>query len=879
MAKASFIFLEPSCDIHLVLDPNFKRGGVSLNDVELKVFRGEFNAVDDNYSISQVNSDLHFDFFPINQTHINFDPVTRIITPQSYGTILMQVRYEDPADPTEYIYTLARIQVHDKLNGWWFGNKSLSVFWDPDMDHSQLSIFALMDSANADKRSIVDISGHGYVELSSDDEFTVKVSNTYRGRVSGVIFGTANITGVLLGGDTETVPVTCVDFADLTPVKRLDRTHVFNAAGKVEEKLNIVILAEGFRDNPDDRALYRKAVTPMIDAMFTTERHAPFNILKDKFNFWKAYTESPENGLTVGVPVNIDGDTIPGDVDPASSCAADSYTLEELNQKVGYPTNADTTKSIVQLKSNWSTAGSAPKLAGYVDAKACNNVIEAWKKQKIHGIPQARDTYWCFMQGARWGERSSEFQAKADIVAPNLAEADTHADNTRFAEWVHKWYKPKEPPSGPEFDPRRFAPELGANNRTAPKRDFLLKEMERFADKNLNFGDNNFQVGKVWGSGFTPDSTATTRQYSSIGLGVLMINHRYLRGVNFSNTFFAKSIGRESLLEYTVDPSPTKPKLTIKKSASTNNIKFTNTVVHELGHSFNLNDEYEEFRKAGDDGEEDYDNTTVLSNIEVTAAPADATKPRPIDPDKVKWVNLHRIEKSSGTRNESAINANKVVFKIDKSELNNWKVGDTINFRSGKGFEGLRIPQVPIDTPDIYLNMTIDSIDAGSGEVTLSGGPAVKAPFPPGSLMYKAKEEDGNIIKLVEKRVYDFMKNNSYSGVATNGRALTENHDTHASGSDPVSKDFDAPPDVPSYKPPCDEYKVIGIYEGGGAYTIDVFRPSGGCKMRDGQGDGGEGEYCFVCKYMMVNRIDPSKHAKLDSYYPDGKQKKVKKDK
>ena len=40
---SEFIFLEPSCDIHLVLDPDFKRNGNALNNLRLTVFEGTWN--------------------------------------------------------------------------------------------------------------------------------------------------------------------------------------------------------------------------------------------------------------------------------------------------------------------------------------------------------------------------------------------------------------------------------------------------------------------------------------------------------------------------------------------------------------------------------------------------------------------------------------------------------------------------------------------------------------------------------------------------------------------------------------------------------------------------------------------------------------------
>ena len=106
------------------------------------------------------------------------------------------------------------------------------------------------------------------------------------------------------------------------------------------------------------------------------------------------------------------------------------------------------------------------------------------------------------------------------------------------------------------------------------------------------------------------------------------------------------------------------------------------------------------------------------------------------------------------------------------------------------------------------------------------------------------------------------------------GVALTENFnkDDNPLTGDEASDGKDTPPDIPQFDKPCDEYKVIGLYEGGGAATVKVYRPAGACKMRSQQAADGEGEFCFVCKYLIVNRFDPTRHAELDAkFYPKKK--------
>jgi hypothetical protein len=68
---------------------------------------------------------------------------------------------------------------------------------------------------------------------------------------------------------------------------------------------------------------------------------------------------------------------------------------------------------------------------------------------------------------------------------------------------------------------------------------------------------------------------------------------------------------------------------------------------------------------------------------------------------------------------------------------------------------------------------------------------------------------------------------------------------------------------------PCHEQEVVGVYEGGSEYAGGIYRPTGECKMREHDGEDDRGEFCFVCKWLIVNRADAGLHAHLDRDYPE----------
>jgi len=60
---------------------------------------------------------------------------------------------------------------------------------------------------------------------------------------------------------------------------------------------------------------------------------------------------------------------------------------------------------------------------------------------------------------------------------------------------------------------------------------------------------------------------------------------------------------------------------------------------------------------------------------------------------------------------------------------------------------------------------------------------------------------------------------------------------------------------------------IIGIYEGGFYHDCGAYRPAGRCKMRANNEK--TFPFCHVCRYLMVDRVDPTRHARLDAFYPE----------
>ena len=74
-------------------------------------------------------------------------------------------------------------------------------------------------------------------------------------------------------------------------------------------------------------------------------------------------------------------------------------------------------------------------------------------------------------------------------------------------------------------------------------------------------------------------------------------------------------------------------------------------------------------------------------------------------------------------------------------------------------------------------------------------------------------------------------------------------------------------------RPPRHSYWIVGLYDNGHGYDCGVYRPTGICQMRSHNYKSGflgierAHPFCPVCRYVMVDHIDPSKHGDIDRDY------------
>jgi len=842
------IVVFPNCDLHVALN-----GAPQLT---IRIFRRD-PALDGSFTLTDVTSSCSFDFFaPHNavgnrlQQFATIDPPTGLVTPTAVGTNLIQIRFNRH-------YIIARLQVHDRILGWWFGNSSITTALDTRFAHAQPSIYASFSDDPSGTDLVGDITGHGYVTLTADINNPVIFTVNADGRLQGVSEGPSNLTGNFLGV-THTLPVTVVDYAK--PRTVLDYVQIPNVEHP-ETMHNILFIPEGFRDTHEDREKFDKIVTKVVDEMFDKPRHSPYNLLEGSFNIWKAYAASRQHAVTCGFRVNEQatpklGTGRPIPFNKRVSSDQTIYTIELLVRKVGLPTRGET-RTAAQLKTLWGSQS----LDHFEPSKVDDDLVAAWKVQQPAGILEARDTFFGIHLGARPGDQRSGF-VDPPVLPPGADDAAHAADVAAFVKQLYEWFKTL-PSRVVSPDPRRHPPELQAGNRTNPGNS-IMAYIGNLQDR---FG-THANVGREW----VPDSRNFKK---SRGFVALITYEGMIGGANFNDSSITGiSLTKEISLSFQFGHSGNEHimRRTPPADIDENIDQIINTVAHEFGHSFNLGDEYESF--PGDDpdagtGTEDFDSDN-LARIAAINLDANFLTNRNLDPDKIKWFDLLRIQLSDKLIKDSENASGQLKVTIDRRFIGKWVAAKQQNleaFLRKLDFTptGQQFP-LKFDDDHYLVRLVIGEINETEGTILLGGPelPSTPAVFPTGSFLFIPKRDSsGALISVVEKKVLDKLK-------ATN-RPLNQNPDFSE-----VNREADYPVEIADFKPPCTQYKLIGVYEGGHYVCGLTYRPTGLCKMRDSDETDagvGEGEFCFVCKYLIVMRVDPGLLGILDgAQYPTAKK-------
>jgi hypothetical protein len=724
-----------------------------------------------------------------------------------------------------------RVHVHDAITRAWMTPSTLGV--RPDGGLCRFSLFAEFDD-----QVIGDISNWASFAMTWSIAVTppagpadIQMYNVSNGWFQGRTAGAQAVMSVDYAGLTWPEPrpsgrVLCVEewatTRELTWIAGRD-------PAKWQDVPNVLFLPDGFVDGEEE--LFTTLVRGIVRKLRKSSVLRPFDLLHEEMNFWTTFVPSPQAGVNVLYEVYDDfrySAALYGAVPFAIAPADDDrpWSLEGLIHEVGLPVEADRVR----------------------DLDGADGLLAAW--QHIYGPkvtkPRVKDSW-------------RDWRALARRTLLN--EQDT-----------------------------LFGLSLGSRPRAEGNtlvRSLHLRSEERVGTTALdnllvNLRYKGQPVGTVWriagpNSPFLPGKDT--------GLVCILSRTRLIGGANLDSYYTSSLYRADAQLIRPgaaggVDIVPLRLKLRSMDlppgeekhpyvDVDDPPFEAVGTVAHETAHSLHLGDEY---------GEKD---TRTLKDYPPASGAALATWHNLQDQQSLltptgrlnatwaKWAPWHRIEKAGVLAEDP-----KPIQGAFRLTL---RPGHATAFRKD---DLVRLRRRPIG-PDTLVShvLRIKETPAGNQadlDVTvLYEGWTSPIHFKAGSVLMKMVRWPfrglgttlGDELMLMARNIREHIDTTGLPLNAPPGRAL--------SACDLDNSDQQSARNLPDGLPKCqprNRSRIVGLFEGGSLYHCGVYHPTGACVMRS-RGSDALIPFCPVCRYVLVDLIDPTKHGIIDrdhaKIYPD----------
>lgn len=534
--------------------------------------------------------------------------------------------------------------------------------------------------------------------------------------------------------------------------------------GAMADNPNILILADGFQAS--ERGAAERLARQIVHRLGTRQRTRPFDLLRNRLNYFFAWTESPEGG------------TSPLHLVRRRNATAQVSDAEDVQVGVD-PANVGTEFTIA-----------TPVTPATNDEFLLNE----------------RDTAFHVVMG----ERPAAMESAATHVC-----------------WLN---------------PLRFNEE--------DLDDFLRALTDR----------GGTAVGDVWARGGKDEAHV-----------VILTRTRAHGGANSprenSGNYIVMTLGGELVHRMRDHPSSLGKALVPDRIPGVVGVEIWTLAAHELAHSFTIADEY------GEGGTLPAVNAALLADF-ANAQPRDELLTGGVlDADRIKW-RWPRLTRAGILETDiQDLGGGRYRVRLEGSQATAFPVGDVVRLRGRNLLSG------PGPSDRLIVTAQADP----ELELELLGGSLTVASYRAGSLLITPKRatdpDAGN-------RVFGDDLELVHAG--TRARINATRNPLNAAATDPPNRpcagwlptptastnwpdtNGDGRPDPP--RPPRYSSWVVGLYENGDGFDCDVYRPTGVCLMRsqhyrDARGQDRAYQFCPVCRYAMVDLIDPTRHGAIDADY------------
>jgi hypothetical protein len=742
-------------------------------------------------------------------------------------TLEATVKTKPPASGTHI--SSIRVYPHERIDALWLTPSPLTIHHGADGLR-----FTLL--AQFDNGIVGDVTDHPGITWTSADEGKLKIGTGSDG--SGLPRGalrsqaapagaapTAVDVSATLGGKTAsgTVHILPSWSTSLTVAPASAET----TAESITARPNVLFLPDGFTDTPEDRNAFETLVRGIVRDVHTTPSLLPYNLLSGAINYWRAFVPSRQRGTSVlyelhvagGIGGALQGREPPTPERPSSLATTDTQRLAQLLYVVGQPLPGDTTSFALQL-AKWLVLYSVP-LPAFLTTFATSAVYDRWLRLR-RGLANERDTAF----GLAHGDRPKlDYPAVARGVTPHpLRTTDAHLD--------------------------QFLAGLQAQ-----KRDGTLEP-----------------IGNRWKTGGADRGLvcilATGARYGGTRRGPFFASS--LRAAGEVNLVAATTAGMGSnALDLVDNDIPTKPPL-----------DRVATVAHETAHAFKLLDEYGgSFARVETATVET--ETRESGNVQLRKDVLTGTE---LDGAHIKWGQWPRIVKAGVLTTAPRAEGLDYRITLKSGQAAAFTLGDVVRLRIWP----LSKFATSTDPDRLSVPLTVSDRQGDDIIATPVGASIDETKYAAGSLLIAPRLDPTDPVQDLMLVAPNIAAHITACGEPLNAPKGAKKTDTPRRQCSPDSRDVQSGTNLPSGLPKgfTDRtYRIVGLYEGGHGAHCQIYHPTGRCLMRQTtmweevpskpskkakkKLEQRINYFCHVCRYAIVDRVDPTLHGKIDDLYEE----------
>jgi hypothetical protein len=718
-----------------------------------------------------------------------------------------------------------RVCVHNAITDFWLTPNPLTVRLFAGQSH--LTVLARFDDD-----TVGDITGRPGITWSSVPAAIITVKAD--GRLEAQTGSGEAVISARHAGKTRKAKVRAED--PWGPA--VAATLVPGSAGvaKMAGVPNFLFLPDGFK--AEEKKEFKALVQAIVNQLHSTDGFPPYGDLKGVANYFMAFVPSPDRGTSVLYEMELEGRKKPvgrAIPDPVKKLIAlSNFTLANLIWEVGLPTPADAAVSHASAVANWGLQYRR-RFSTLTQA-----VYQQWQRllgpqHDGYRLANERDTAFGLRHGQRPAmERISDHEIRFNSRRTRWDELRPMFGNLRLktttgpkigAIWTEQnTIAPMDPPSDPKL------PAGLTVGQDSGRVCFLLGGA--CGGRALDGVDEAMQVAQAIASSLTKRPVVPFKEVTVAG---------------------------NKQVELVPLDLPSTPDLDAVA-----------TVAHQLTHAFVLLDEYgfpdapltiptariSEVRAKG---------RNVIEAERVTISPSDEN----LDASKLRfglvpwlWPRIDAAGVFMAVPDRDDTNPSLIDIRLQKGQAKQFEPFNLVRLRKRRQLvRNLFSFQTPLLTVDAVLGDIVTVREAQPGDLPISEFLQGGVLFRPVRGKPTASDPDGPDLPLIAPIILDRLKSSK--------RPLNRAADAALCVKDEAL--IQTPrnlPAIPRDLLPLRMADIVGLYDGGASFFCGVYHPSGACLMRAPK-DPSFGTYrlCHVCRYVVVDHVDPTKLKKIDGDY------------